>query len=148
HRCPWLDRDCRCGLSQAASASEELVVGGGGRQALGRTGLLAGAVDPLRLDAVGAVRLRRGDAGLEDRELRAADRRLALDRPDAIRHPLGGILEAMPPVRAARMDLVEARRLDPHPLAVEQARDALLARLGAGVLAVLAARLVVRRVVG
>jgi hypothetical protein len=50
--------------------------------------------------------------------------------------------------RAARVDLLEAGGLDPHPLPVQQPGDPLLARLRAGVLAVRAVRAVVGRVLG
>ena len=67
----------------------------------------------------------------------------ALDRADAERHPLRRVLEAVRLGVAARVDLLEALRLDPHPLALEQAEDAGLAGLGALVLAVRAGALVV-----
>ena len=58
-------------------------------------------------------------------------------------HPLGRVLEAVGLGVAAGVDLAEALRLDPHPLALEQAEDARLAGLGALVLAVGAGRPIV-----
>ena len=80
---------------------------------------------------------------LEDRQRLAG---LALERADAVRHPLRGILEAVRLVVAAGVGLDEPGRLDPHPLPVEQARDPFLAGLGPRVLAPAAGRRVVGRV--
>ena len=57
------------------------------------------------------------------------------------------VLEAVGLGVAASVDLLEAPRLDPHPLALEEAEDARLAGLRPLVLAVLARGLVVLLVV-
>src|SRR5262245_39661945 len=112
---------------------EQLPMGRPGRLAVPRSRLLAGPVLLRRL------------GGWHFARLEHAQRRPArpLDRADAERPPLRRILEPMRLGVAARVDLREPLRLDPHPLALEQPEHAGLAGLRALVLAVLARRLVV-----
>src|SRR5688500_5825813 len=114
---------------------EELAVDRAGRLAVARPGLLAG------LEARLGCRLRVGSLARLDDPQRG--RRLALDRPAPDRTPLRGVLEAVRLGVAARMYLIDALWLDPHPLAFEEPEDARLARFRALVPAVLARRLVV-----
>src|SRR5262245_52328432 len=102
--------------SRDAERLEQLPVGGAGRLAVAGARLLAGAV--LR------GRLRGHPAWLEHPERRLAR---AFDGADAERHPLRRVLQAMGLGVAPAVRVGEAARLDPHPLALEQAEHARLA---------------------
>src|SRR5439155_9107016 len=119
----------------ASVRSEQLAVRRGGRFAVARARFLAGGVGRLQRLAIAAHGTR-----LEDAQRLPG---LALDRADPEWHPLRRVLEAVRLRVAAGVDVLEALRLDPHPLALEQAEHAGLARLRALVLAIGAGRLVV-----
>src|ERR1035437_8832719 len=127
---------------------EQLPVGPARWLALGRTRLL-----PWEVFEFGLAKRSRGPRRLRRLCVRArlqTVQRLpgrAFDRPDAVGDPLRRILEPVRGFIAAAMRPLEARRLDPHLLAVEQTLDTGLAGFGARMLAVLAIRLVVRLVV-
>ena len=150
-----------CDVAAAFGGSlEHLSVRPAGGFALGGARLLAGSVFELGFApgppgaghcAAGAPR--RGPFDRAGRQLFVGARRKpgqrqagsSLDRADAVGNPLAGILQ---PVRldvAAAVRLLEAGRLDPEAVALEQPGDAALARLRARVLAVPARRAVVGR---
>src|ERR1019366_7892053 len=108
---------------------EELAVGRGGRLAFAWPRFVARPVGWSGLGSQAGAAL----PGIKNAQGSGGS---AVDRTNAERDPLGGILEAVGFGIAAGVDLVEALRLDPHPLALEQPEDARLTWLRTFILAV------------
>src|SRR5450759_967713 len=124
---------------------EQLAVGPAGGLAFPGTRLLARGVVELRFR--GCVRTGRRSLAVRARlELGQRLTGRSFDRSNPVGNPFRRVLESMGGLVAATMRLFEVGRLDPEPIALEQAAHAGLARFRAWMLAVLAVHLVVRLV--